>query len=293
MRIGNGAQASRRLAILVSACAVLGAVVPSTTAGAAASIVKLAAVTTVHFGPSTGSMVVELPKTVTFGGQCDPEPQVTARGTADTAVVALVPLGVKSPTPNFFGKLPRREGGHSFSSMCGDGSQLAAGKYKLVTLSSGGSMSLVLRLPGLAGGVSLSPAIARAPAKLVRLPLLEPYSATTGATSYAGTGRLAGKGFVMVVGWNRVAGDAATTNGDCEVSEPESTQLPLAATEAPGCPLGSGGMSVPTVSGASENFWIGGESNVGGGVYAAGYFVMSSVAPTSAGAIAMWVPFSA
>lgn len=64
-------------------------------------------------------MVVDLPKTVTFGGHCDPEPQVAARGTADAAVVALVPLGVKSPTPDLFGRLPRREGGHTFSTMCG------------------------------------------------------------------------------------------------------------------------------------------------------------------------------
>lgn len=154
-------------------------------------------------------------------------------------------------------------------------------------------MSLVLRLPGLKGSVSLSPGRAHAATKFTKLPVLQPYSPATGATSYAATARLAAKGFVMVVGWNRVAGDAATTNGDCEVSEPESTQLPIAATEAPGCPLGSSGMSIPTVAGASDNFWVGGISNVDAGVYAAGYFVLTSAPPKSAGAFAVWVPFSA
>jgi hypothetical protein len=280
----------RWLAALASAAVVCG-VSPAVTDASAASYVSLAGTTTVPLALPTSSQLVSVPKAVAFGGLCQPEPLVSITGTADVVVIALIPVGVASPTPILFGRLPKAEGGRTFSTLCGAGAVIPAGKYKLVALRSAGTATATLHLPGLRGRAKLAPHRAAMPATLTRLDPVDPYPTTSGVASYAATHALTGQGFVMVVGWNRLPSSSILVQGDCEVSGPE-TNLPLVATEAPGCPLGSGASNIPAAVGPGENFWAGGESNVKPGTYSAGYFVVTGQAFVSAGAFALWVPFA-
>ena len=281
----------RRLAAIAGAAVVCGFSPAIDNASAAPSYVSLAGTTTVPLGLSTSTQLVNVPKALSFPGSCAPEPLVSVAGTADAVVVALVPVGVKSPTPVLFGRLPRAQGGKTFSTLCGAGATLAAGKYKLVALRTSGTATVTLRLPALAGRIRLAPHRASAAASIARLDAVQPYATTSHAASFAATHDLAGQGFVMVIGWNRLPNGSFLEHGDCEVSGPE-VDLPVAATAAPGCPLGGGGLSTPTRVGSGDNFWAGGVSNVTGGTYSAGYFVLTDQTPVTAGAIAVWVPFA-
>jgi hypothetical protein len=290
MSAGRLPRSLRWLASAACAAAVCG-LSPAIAATSASSYLPLAGTTTVPLTSPTSSQLVSLPKAVVFGGLCEPEPLVSVSGTADAVVLALVPVGVASPTPILFGRLPKAEGDRTFSTLCGNGAAIPAGKYKLVALRAAGTATATLHLPGLRGHVRLAPHRAAVPATLARLDPVQPYAPTSGAASFAATHPLVGKGFVMVIGWNRVQSDSALVQGDCEASGAETT-LPLVATEAPGCPLGSGASNVPTAVGPGENYWAGGESNVAADTYSAGYFVVTGQAPATAGALGLWVPFS-
>lgn len=280
-----------RLLAAAASLAVAGGLAPAAVGAAAPSYVALAGTTTVPLASSTGTQLVSVPKTVKFGGFCEPEPQVSVAGTADAVVIALIPVGVTSPTPILFGRLPKSQGGKTFSTLCGGGSALPAGKYKMVTLRTAGTATVTLRLPTLGGRLRVATHRANAAATIARLDAVQPYTMTSEVASFASTHPLAGQGFVMVVGWNRLPSGSVLEQGDCEVSGPESS-LPIAATGAPGCPLGGGGLSVPTEVGPGDNFWAGGISNVAAGAYSAGYFVLTDQSFVTAGAIALWVPFA-
>lgn len=237
-------------------------------------------------------MDVVVPRTVPFGGLCFPEPAVTVSGTAEIVVAVLIPPDRKVPA-TLFGRLPRRAGASRvFSTECGGGSALAAGRYRLLLLHSPGTARVSLRLQGVRGRVALRPRPTSG-ARLVDLPVVPPYDATgERAASYAATRAFAGKGLVEVVGWMTSGVSAVSTLGDCEVTG-SLASLPPAVAQAPGCLLGGSGQSVPGPKGSGTDFHAGGLGNIEGDTISAGFFFQSQAPATSAGGIGLWIPYSA
>lgn len=288
--MSNSAKVSiRGRALLVSAAVALGALVTTHPAAAQAPRLALAGTTKIIATASSSSARVDVSRDVAFSGQCYPESAATLSGTAAAVVVALIP--VHDPgNAVYFGRFPRQEGGHTFSSLCGGGATLKAGSYTLVMVRTAGTATLTLRLSGLAGRRVLRPSASHAGARIATLSPVAPYNSTGSMASFGASGSLASKGLVMVFGWMRSGVSAVATLGDCEVGGPLASLAPMWLAQAPGCPLGGSGFNVPGPKGSGTDFHGGGIANVNAGPYSAGFYYLSQAAADSAGGLAVWIP---
>lgn len=250
----------------------------------------LAGTTSVTANSPSASAQVDLTRDVPFSGNCYPERAATVTGTAAAVVVALIP-NTDPGNPVYFGRFPQREGGHTFSSLCGAGT-LKAGAYTLVMVRTAGTATLTLRLPGLAGRRTVMAAPTRSGATLALLAPVSPYNSTGSVASFGASGKLNSKGLVYVLGWMRSGVSAMATLGDCEVDGPLAELAPMMLAQAPGCPVGGSGFSVPGPRGSGTSFHGGGLGNVQAGAYSAGLYYASQAPADSAGGMAVWIPTS-
>lgn len=284
------ARSSARTCAAAVGAAVIGLSAPPASAGA--TPVPLAGVTTIAAAAAASSTRVSVARDVTLTGLCFPEAAVTFTGSADGAVLVLVPVDDPG-NPVYFGRFPKAEGSESFSSLCGSGAPLKRGTYTAVLLHSPGSVAVTLRLPGLTGKKAIKPAPSTAGAKLAKLSPVAPYDSLHGVGTFGASDRLTGKGMVLVFGWLRTPTTAVQTVGDCEVEGALAELAPLVVAQAPGCPLGGSGSNIPGPAGSGTIFHGGGVANVDPGVFSAGLYYVTQSQPKSAGAMAIWLPNAA
>lgn len=280
--------AHRSRALLLTTALLLGVFTARPGAAGPASVHVLAGRTTITSTASSSTARVWLGRGVTLTENCFPDTVTKITGSAQVVVLALTPL--RDPgSPVIFGRFPRQEGGHTFSSPC-NGARLEAGFYSLHLLHTPGTAAVTLQLPGLAGRSSfVATASGGAGAKVSVLPAVAPYRTLGAAGSFAATGSLAGRGAVYAFGWMHTGLSAAATMGDCEVDGPLAA-LPPALVQSPGCPFGGSGSDTPGPRGNGESFHAGGLGNAQPGAYSIGLYYLSEAVPHDAGAIGAWIP---
>lgn len=273
---------------MMIAATALAAFVTTHPAAAQAPRIALAGTTTIIAASASSSAQVDVHRDIAFSGQCYPESAATISGTAVSVLVALIPTNDPG-NPVYFGRFPRQEGGRTFSSLCGGGT-LKAGTYTLVMVRTAGTATLTLRLPGLPGRRVLAPAATRAGASIATLSPVSPYNTTGSMASFGASGRLKTKGLVMVFGWMRSGISAVAMMGDCEVDGQLAEMAPMMIAQAPGCPIGGSGFTIPGPKGSGTNFHGGGIGNVDPGPYLTSFYYVSQAPADSAGGMAVWIP---
>lgn len=282
--------AHRRVWLLIATTALSAMVLTTHPAGAATPPITLAGTTTITAISAASSAQIDVARDIAFSGTCYPENNVTVTGTAAAVLVTLIYNNNPGTPAEHFGRFQPQEGGHTFSTMCGGGAALKAGRYTLVMQHTPGTATLTLRLPGLGGQRSFTPTATRSRTSIALLSPVSPYDRNASIASFGATDTLTAKGMVLVFGWATTGLSAVSSVGDCEVDGPVAASAPAILTQAPGCPVGGSGFDIPGPRGAGTSFHGGGIGNVDPGLRTVSLYYISQAPASSAGGFAVWIP---
>jgi hypothetical protein len=165
--------------------------------------------------------------------------------------------------------------------------EIPAGNYLLQYLHSPGTSRVQLNLPGLAGnGLLMPPHPDRSHIEALPSVLSTPASS---ATYSWGTRRtLATQGSVLTLGVidAGISSQGLDAQGDCLLSA-DTAALPDPLAYAPGCPLGSSGISDGFTG--TETWQATITSNIPAGSYGAGYWFLGTPTHHPRGAVSLWI----
>jgi hypothetical protein len=211
----------------------------------------------------------------------------TFSGTAQQAAVILTSLPL-SANSRVVWIVHATLGGqrHNYDSECLS-NDIPAGQYLLQYTHSPGTSRVQLNLPGLSGSGTLTPKQLDG-THIAALPSVLRTPASSATYSWGTRRTLPTLGSVLTLGVIAagLSNQGIDAQGDCLLS-PDTAVLPDQLAYAPGCPLGSSGMSDGFTG--SETWQATLTSNIPAGSYGTGYWFVGTPTHHPLGAISVWI----